>query len=155
MQLTTRADRVARADDLVAELGERTWQRLSVGAGAHGPREYDWACRQIDGTWPRGRGHWLLARRMSPSATPLEIAYYLCYGPATARLVGPGLDRRHALACRRSISAGQRRSRTRPLPGPQLAGLVCAHHPVDARSGLAGSNQTVAAKGDPPTRSEA
>jgi SRSO17 transposase len=84
-QVSTRADRVARADDLVAEFGDRTWQRLSVGAGAHGPREYDWARRQIEGTWATGRGHWLLARRSISS--PTEIAYYLCYGPASSRLV--------------------------------------------------------------------
>ncbi len=48
-------------------------------------RKADWARRQIDSTWVSGRGHWLLARR-SISA-PTEIAYYLCYGPATARLV--------------------------------------------------------------------
>jgi len=84
-QVITRADRVARADSLVAEFSAASWQRLSVGAGAHGPREYDWAYRQIDGSWPRGRGHWLLARRSI--STPTEIAYYLCYGPATAGLV--------------------------------------------------------------------
>jgi SRSO17 transposase len=87
--VTTRADRVERADVLIDELAAASWQRLSVGAGAHGPREYDWARRQIEGTWARGRGHWLLARR---ARTPnkkgeLEIAYYLCYGPASSRLV--------------------------------------------------------------------
>jgi SRSO17 transposase len=87
--ITTRAERGDRADVLIAELPGAKWQRLSVGAGAHGPREYDWARRQIDGTWARGRGHWLLARR---SVTPngkgeYEIAYYACYGPASARLV--------------------------------------------------------------------
>src|ERR1700716_3299693 len=33
----------ARADELIADLPGRAWRRLSVGAGAHGPREYDWA----------------------------------------------------------------------------------------------------------------
>jgi SRSO17 transposase len=87
--VTTRADRVGRADALIAELPASRWQRLSVGAGAHGPREYDWARRQIDGTWARGRGHWLLARRaLTPNSKgEYEIAYYVCYGPASARLV--------------------------------------------------------------------
>lgn len=87
--VTTRADRVERADVLIDELAAASWQRLSVGAGAHGPREYDWARRQIDGTWARGRGHWLLARRaLTPNKKgELEIAYYLCYGPASSRLV--------------------------------------------------------------------
>ncbi|BEK89380.1 IS701 family transposase [Nocardia seriolae] len=87
--VTTRADRVERADVLIGELPGACWQRLSAGAGAHGPREYDWAYRQIEGTWARGRGHWLLARRaLTPNSKgELEIAYYLCYGPATSRLV--------------------------------------------------------------------
>ena len=87
--MTTRADRVERADVLVAELPASRWQRLSVGAGAHGPREYHWAYRQIEGTWQRGRGHWLLARRsLTPNSKgELEIAYYVCHGPARSRLV--------------------------------------------------------------------
>ncbi|WP_051022620.1 hypothetical protein [Nocardia pneumoniae] len=84
-RVTTRADRIARTDELVAEFAEQSLQRLSVGAGSHEPREYDWARRQIDGTWATGRGHWLLARRST--SDPSEIAYYICYGPATARLV--------------------------------------------------------------------
>ncbi|WP_429429129.1 IS701 family transposase [Nocardia sp. GAS34] len=84
-QVTTRADRVARADVLVGEFAAASWQRLSVGAGAHGPREFDWARRQIEGTWSKGRGHWLLARRSI--SDPTEIAYYLCYGPKQSRLV--------------------------------------------------------------------
>ena len=32
-----------RADDLIAALPSRSWQRISAGAGAHGPREFDWA----------------------------------------------------------------------------------------------------------------
>jgi SRSO17 transposase len=68
-----------RADALVAAAPARAWQRLSAGAGAHGPREYDWA-RITIATGPRpGRGHWLLARRSISG--PDEIAYYACYGP--------------------------------------------------------------------------
>lgn len=37
-KLTTRADRTARADKLVAGFADRSWQRLSVGADEHGPR---------------------------------------------------------------------------------------------------------------------
>jgi hypothetical protein len=80
-----RVENTGRADALVAALSPRSWQRLSVGAGAHGPREYDWARKPIDGTWVGGRGHWLLARRSI--SDPTEIAYYVCYGPASARLV--------------------------------------------------------------------
>ncbi|WP_039803803.1 IS701 family transposase [Nocardia araoensis] len=69
----------ARADDLVAALPARAWQRISAGAGARGPRDYDWARVPIRIGWEPGRGHWLLARRSI--SNPAEIAYYVCYGP--------------------------------------------------------------------------
>jgi SRSO17 transposase len=74
----------ARADDLIAAMPARAWQRISAGAGAHGPREYDWARIPIRIGWVRGRGHWLLARRSI--SDPDEIAYYVCYGPRRSSL---------------------------------------------------------------------
>jgi SRSO17 transposase len=69
-----------RADALIASLPARAWQRLSAGAGAHGPREYHWARIAVrTGAWRPGRGHWLLARRSI--SDPEHIAYYACYGP--------------------------------------------------------------------------
>ncbi len=69
----------SRADDLVAALPTHAWQRISAGAGAHGPRDYDWARVPIRVLWAPERGHWLLARRSV--SDPTEIAYYVCYGP--------------------------------------------------------------------------
>jgi SRSO17 transposase len=75
----TTSDGERRADALIAAAPARAWQRLSVGAGAHGPREFDWARVPVQ-TRPRpGRGHWLLARRSL--SDPGDIAYYACYGP--------------------------------------------------------------------------
>jgi SRSO17 transposase len=74
-----------QADALIAALPARSWQRLSAGAGAHGPREYHWARIPIPGQAKPGRIHWLLARRSL--ADPGDIAYYACYGPARTRLV--------------------------------------------------------------------
>ena len=74
-----------RADALIAAAPARSWQRLSTGAGAHGPREFDWARVAITAGAEPGRGHWLLARR--PVSDPVELAYYACYGPARTRLV--------------------------------------------------------------------
>jgi SRSO17 transposase len=74
----------ARADDLIAALPSRAWRRISAGAGAHGPREYDWARIPIRIGWARGRGHWLLARRSI--SDPTQIAYYVCYGPRRSSL---------------------------------------------------------------------
>jgi SRSO17 transposase len=83
--LITTAAGEERADALVAALPARAWRRLSAGAGAHGPREYDWARLPIRVSWQPGRGHWLLARRSL--ADPGEIAYYVCYGPRRSALV--------------------------------------------------------------------
>jgi SRSO17 transposase len=75
-----------RADAVVAALPARAWQRLSAGAGAHGPREYDWARVPVrTGAWRPGRGYWLLARRSLKD--PDDVAYYACYGPRRSRLV--------------------------------------------------------------------
>jgi hypothetical protein len=83
--LVTTGGREARADELIAGLPIRAWRRLSVGAGAHGPREYDWARIPIRIGWQPGRGHWLLARRSL--SDPTEIAYYVCYGPRRSTLL--------------------------------------------------------------------
>jgi SRSO17 transposase len=75
----TMAEGERRADALIAAVPARAWQKISAGAGAHGPREYDWARISVRPGWTRGRGHWLLARRSL--SDPAEIAYYACYGP--------------------------------------------------------------------------
>lgn len=80
---TTGAD--ARVDELIAALPARSWRRLSVGAGAHGPREYDWTRVPIRIGWRSGRGHWVLARRSI--SDPTEIAYYVCFGPRRSTLL--------------------------------------------------------------------
>ncbi len=77
--------RAGRVDELVAALPAKAWRRLSVGAGAHGPRDYDWARLPIRIGWAPGRGHWLLGRRSI--SDPTEIAYYICYGPRRSSLV--------------------------------------------------------------------
>jgi SRSO17 transposase len=76
--LTTATGAQVRADDLVAGLPAR------AGAGAHGPREYEWARLPIRIAWARGRGHWLLARRSI--SDPDQVAYFVCYGPRRASL---------------------------------------------------------------------
>ena len=75
-----------RADVLIAAAPVRAWQRLSTGAGAHGPREFDWIRIAVRTGWRPGRGHWLLARRSL--SDPAEIAYYACYGPRRSSTAG-------------------------------------------------------------------
>lgn len=90
-----------RADDLIAAVSPRSWQQISAGAGAHGPREYDWARIAVRraGCKP-GRGHWLLARRSL--SNPEQVAYYACYGPrrsSTADLAWTAGSRWHIEEC--------------------------------------------------------
>ena len=59
----TTAEGERRADALIAAVPSRSWQTISAGAGAHGPREYHWARVPVRPGWEPGRGHWLLARR--------------------------------------------------------------------------------------------
>ena len=75
-----------RADVLIAAAPVRAWQRLSTGAGAHGPREFDWIRIAVRTGWRPGRGHWLLARRSL--SDPAEIAYYACCGPRRSSTAG-------------------------------------------------------------------
>ena len=90
----------ARADELIAALPARSWQKISAGAGGHGPREYHWARIPVRAGWARGRGHWLLARRSL--SDPGEIACYACYGPrrsSTADLAWAAGSRWHIQEC--------------------------------------------------------
>ena len=128
-----------RAGALIAALPSRSWQKISAGAGAHGPREYHWARIPVRTGWRPGRGHWLLARRSL--SDPAEIAYYACYGPrrsSTADLAWTAGSRWHIEEC---IQQAKGEAGLRPLPGPRLARLVRPHHLVHARPGLARRQQ--------------
>jgi SRSO17 transposase len=96
----TMPDGERRADALIAAAPARAWQRISAGAGAHGPREFDWTRIPVRPGWEPGRGHWLLARRSI--SDPEEIAYYACYGPrrsSTADLAWIAGSRWHIEEC--------------------------------------------------------
>ena len=43
-----------RADALIAAVPSRGWQKISAGAGAHGPREYHRSAAAGSGCWPAG-----------------------------------------------------------------------------------------------------
>jgi SRSO17 transposase len=76
-----------RADHLVAHAPAQAWKRRSAGDGAKGPRLYDWAVAELatyEDTTPSGWGRWLLARRqITTGGKEPELAYYLCFGPAS------------------------------------------------------------------------
>jgi SRSO17 transposase len=69
---------------VVAALPTDAWTRLSAGAGAKGPRRYDWARVVLRPLADPARGYWLLARRSLTD--PTDLAYYVCYGPADTTL---------------------------------------------------------------------
>lgn len=71
--------RQVRARALLAEVPAGGWRRLSCGAGAKGPRVYDWAVCPVNAPDPRRYARWLLIRRAV--ADPAEVAYFLCGGP--------------------------------------------------------------------------
>ncbi|MDQ0993897.1 hypothetical protein QFZ74_005125 [Streptomyces sp. V3I7] len=73
-----------KVDDARVAHQHGTGLLASGGQGAHGERIYDWARVAIRPCWEDGFGHWVLARRSI--SDPTEIAYYVCYGPATSRL---------------------------------------------------------------------
>jgi hypothetical protein len=66
-----------RVDVVAAAVPDGDWQRLSAGAGAKGPRLYDWARVPIRPLSEPDR-YWLLVRR---SLTDGELAHYLCFCP--------------------------------------------------------------------------
>ncbi len=80
----------SRADVLAAQAPEQAWKRRSCGAGAKGPRMFDWAVASLPGcpdATPPGWSRWLLVRRaLTRNAKgELELAYYLCCAPAGTR----------------------------------------------------------------------
>ena len=74
-----RGPRQVRADRLTEQIPSAAWERLSAGAGAKGPRLYDWARVPLFRPgWP-GWEHWLLVRRSIRK--PEELAYYVVFCP--------------------------------------------------------------------------
>jgi len=76
------ADGEVRIDAAVAALTAQSWTTISVGAGAKGPRAYQWARAPVRPL--AGPGYWLLARRSLTD--PTDIAYYLAAAPARTPL---------------------------------------------------------------------
>ncbi|HET6522616.1 MAG TPA: IS701 family transposase [Geminicoccaceae bacterium] len=71
---------------LAQALPPRAWRRLSAGAGAKGERLFDWArLRLVRLQEAPPWEHWLLVRRSI--AEPEDPAYFVVFGPATARLI--------------------------------------------------------------------
>jgi len=70
--------------EYVARQSGASWQRLSAGDGAKGPRLYDWAWGPMAPARQSGWEHWWLVRRSI--SDPSELAYYFVYAPAATVL---------------------------------------------------------------------
>jgi len=76
--------RQVRVRSLLAEVPADGWHRLSCGAGAKGPRWYDWALCRTNCPEPEAYARWLLIRRSA--SDPAEVAYFACGGPPDTAL---------------------------------------------------------------------
>ncbi len=80
-----------RVDRLAKGLSAREWQSLSAGAGAKGPRLYDWAAVALSSPTPVGWQRWLVVRRSLPGAAVQDkLAYFLLFakqGTSLAEMV--------------------------------------------------------------------
>jgi SRSO17 transposase len=74
-----------RVKTLAAQVSAKAWRRLTVGAGAKGPRRFEWAAIPINHPYePRHWQRWVLFRRSCDD--PEDLAFYLAFGPAGTRL---------------------------------------------------------------------
>jgi hypothetical protein len=72
------------AAQLAAAVPAEQWVACSAGHGAKGRRLYDWTLLALTSPAAAGMARWLLVRRRRDG----ELAFYACYGPAGASLVG-------------------------------------------------------------------
>jgi SRSO17 transposase len=75
----------ATAEQLAAAVPATQWIACSAGHGAKGRRLYDWTRVALGAPATAGMARWLLVRG---SRRDGELAFYACYGPAAASLVG-------------------------------------------------------------------
>jgi SRSO17 transposase len=72
-----------RVDRLAKGLSASQWHTLSAGAGAKGPRLYDWAAVALSSPAEPGWQRWLVVRRSLPGAAVQEkLAYFLVFAKA-------------------------------------------------------------------------
>ena len=71
------------AGEVLEEVKRPEWTRLSAGAGAKGPRLYDWTRVRLNSP-TRTQARWFLFRRSLSDET--DVALYLVHAPATTPL---------------------------------------------------------------------
>jgi SRSO17 transposase len=81
---TERGPRQVGAERLALTVPADSWQRLSAGDGAKGPRLSDWNWVPIRPLADPAWGYWLLVRRSA--SDPMDLAYYGCFAPTNTAL---------------------------------------------------------------------
>jgi SRSO17 transposase len=69
---------------LTKALPERSWHKITIGAGSQGPRRYAWAWMPINHDLGPAWQRWLLVRRSLEGSQ--ELAYYIAAGPRRTTL---------------------------------------------------------------------
>jgi SRSO17 transposase len=78
------AFRQVRVKALLDQIPADGWTRVSCGAGAKGPRVYDWALFRTPCPEPEAYARWVLIRRST--SDPADVAYFACGGPPATTL---------------------------------------------------------------------
>ena len=126
-----------RVKALARQAPADAWVRLSVGAGAKGPRRFDWAALPVNHPYDARRwGRWVLLRRSI--ARPAEITCYLAFGRGGHPGRRAGACSGAALGHRGGLCAGQGGSGPGPLRGALLGRVAPARHPGHGRPGALG-----------------
>ena len=72
-------DGTAGVDTVSGQAPAEAWKRLSAGAGAKGPRLYDWVLAGLPAIDDSGRDRWVLIRcSIADPDDPADLAFYLC-----------------------------------------------------------------------------
>jgi hypothetical protein len=127
-----------RVKTLAAKAPPETWARLSVGAGAKGPRLFDWAALKINHPYEPRRWQRFLLLRRSLRSKDEEISGYLVFAPA-----GTALEEMARIAGRRwaieeSFAQSKGRGRLGSVRGAKLDGMAPAHDSGHGRAGAPG-----------------
>jgi len=76
-----------RVDRIADGFEPDQWQRISVGDGSKGPREFDWARIELAKPEQEGWENWLVVRRsLVEGEKPAERAYVVVFAPTGTRL---------------------------------------------------------------------
>jgi SRSO17 transposase len=76
--------RQVKVSELLQQSPTDTWQRISAGDGAKGPRWYDWAYARFHGAKPKNWQRGILFRRSV--SDPTAVAYYDVFAPPKTSL---------------------------------------------------------------------